>query len=105
MNDANTTSTTKRGIFTDIDPVAIRHPLDQASTDQLKKLRGFDMLVAKYIEFRFESLNYVLNTASDVTVCPKQSQRLTKILSVGFTMLDISEPDILLIPTHIVTAM
>src|SRR5258708_38644887 len=78
MNDANTISTTKRVIFTDIDPVAIRHPLDQIATDQLKKLRGFDILVAKYLEFRFERLNYVLNTACDVKVAPSSCHASTK---------------------------
>jgi len=104
MNDANTTSTTKRVIFTDIDPVAIRHPLDQAATDQLKKLRGFDMLVAKYLEFRFERLNYVLNTACDVKVGPKQLPRLYKMLCEGCTVLDMPEPDLYVSQSPVVNA-
>src|SRR5260370_7036951 len=104
MDDANTISTTKRVIFTDIDPVAILHPLDQIATDQLKKLRGFDILVAKSLEFRFERLNYVLNTACDVKVGPKQLPRLYKMLCEGCTVLDMPEPDLYVSQSPVVNA-
>lgn len=83
-----------RKIFPEIDPIAIQHPLDRMATEQLKKLRGFDLIVAKYIEFRFERLHYVLNTASNVRVSAKQMPSLYKMLQEGCAILDMPEPEL-----------
>jgi Zn-dependent protease with chaperone function len=90
----NTPLLTKRMLFTEIDPSAIRHPLDRLAADQLKKLRGFDTLVAKFIEFRYERLQYVLNTASNVRVSPKQLPSLYSMLRESCAILDMPEPEL-----------
>ncbi len=82
--------------FTDIDPSALQHPLDRMATDQLKKLRGFDTLTAKYIEFGFERVNRILNNASNVKVGPRQIPALYHMLREGCAILDMPEPDLYL---------
>ncbi len=82
--------------FVDIDPSVLQHPLDRAAMEQLKKLRGFDMIVAKYIEFGFERINRVLNNAGNVKVGPKQVPKLYEMLREGCAILDMPEPDLYL---------
>jgi Zn-dependent protease with chaperone function len=50
--------------------------------------------VAKYIEFRYERLQYVLNTASSVKVSPKQMPSLHDMLHEGCSVLDMPEPEL-----------
>ena len=85
---------TQRTRFPDIDPSALQHPLDRMATEQLKKLRGFDTLVAKYIEFGFERVNRILNNASNVKVGPRQMPALYHMLREGCAILDMPEPDL-----------
>ncbi len=80
--------------FTDIDPSALQHPLDRMATDQLKKLRGFDTLTAKYIEFGFERVNRILNNASNVKVGPRQIPALYHMLREGCAILDTKAPSV-----------
>ncbi len=94
MASTNTPPTAKRKIFTEIDPSVIQHPLDRMATEQLKKLRGFDWLVAKYIEFRYERLSYVLNNANNVRVSAKQMPSLHRMLCESCAVLDMPEPEL-----------
>jgi Zn-dependent protease with chaperone function len=87
-------ASTQRTRFTDIDPAALQHPLDRIATDQLKKLRGFDTLTSKYIEFGFERVNRILNNASNVKVGPRQMPALYHMLREGCAILDMPEPDL-----------
>jgi Zn-dependent protease with chaperone function len=96
MSAHNGFSGSKRKIFPDIDPSALQHPLDRMATDQLKKLRGFDILMAKYIELGFERVNRILNNASNVKVGPKQIPILYDMLHEGCQILDMPEPDLYL---------
>lgn len=94
MTSTDRTPITQRTIFTDIDPSALQHPLDRMATDQLKKLRGFDILVAKYLEFGYERVNRVLNNACDVKVGPRQIPSLYNMLHESCAVLDMPEPDL-----------
>ena len=35
----------------DLPPTAFQHPLDRQATENLKKIKGFDWLVGKFIEY------------------------------------------------------
>ena len=96
MTTTDTPPNTQRIIFTDIDPSAFQHPLDRMATDQLKKLRGFDTLVAKYLEFGGERIQRVLNNASNVRVGPRQMPSLHNMLREGCAILQMHEPEIYL---------
>ncbi len=92
MSEHTTAPNRKR--FTEIDASAFQHPLDRQATDQLKKLYGFDTLVAKFLELRYERLLYVVNIASSVRVGPKQFPRLYDMLLEGCLILDLPEPEL-----------
>ncbi len=83
-----------RTILTAIDATAFQHPLDRQATDQLKKLVGFDTLVKKFLELRYERLLYVYNVASSVRVGPKQFPRLYEMLRESCAILDVPEPEL-----------
>lgn len=85
---------TQRKIFKDIDPSAIQHPLDRKATEQLRKLRGFDTVVKKYLEFGYERINRVLNNASNLKVGPRQMPVLHQMLREGCAVLDMPEPEL-----------
>lgn len=94
-NSSNTSlSSTGRVVLSEIDVKAFQHPLDLQATAQLQKVRGFDTLMAKYIEFGFERLNVVLNIASNVKVGPTQMPQLYAMLRECCYVLDMPEPDL-----------
>lgn len=84
---------TPKVALTGIDASAFQHPLDRQATNQLKKIKGFDTFVAKFLELGFERVNYVLNIASNVRVGPKQFPQLYAMLREGCNILDVPEPE------------
>jgi Zn-dependent protease with chaperone function len=104
MTNTNGSTTKERRRFTNIDPSAIRHPLDKLAAEQLQKLRGFDFLVAKYLEFGFERSNRILINANSVKVGPQQIPVLYEMLREGCAILDMPEPDLYVSQTPIVNA-
>jgi Zn-dependent protease with chaperone function len=80
--------------LTGIDASAFQHPLDREATAQLKKLYGFDVLVAKFLELRYERLLYVFNIASNIRVGPHQFPKLYGMLRECCAVLDIPEPEL-----------
>src|SRR5450432_3805910 len=89
-----TDNTATRRRFPGLDAVVFQHPLDREATGQLKKLVGFDTVVAKFIELRYERLMYVINIASSVRVGPKQFPKLDKMLLEGCSILDLPVPEL-----------
>src|SRR5258706_5227127 len=96
--------TTGRVKLTGIDASAFQHPLDRDATLQLKKLRGFDTLVAKFLELRWERLQYVYNIASNVRVSARQFPRLYAMLRLACEILDVPEPEFYVSQTPFVNA-
>jgi Zn-dependent protease with chaperone function len=84
----------KRIVLSGIDGAAFQHPADREATDSLKKLVGFDKVVAKFLELRYERLLYIVNVASSVRVGPKQFPRLYGMLREGCEILDVPEPEL-----------
>ncbi|NVB42912.1 M48 family metallopeptidase [Pseudenhygromyxa sp. WMMC2535] len=68
------------------------HPWDVQATASLKKVPGFDKLVAKVMEYSFERVYYLQNTADNVRVTPKMFPKLHRYLEWGCKILDIDEP-------------
>jgi len=83
---------TTRKTFPGLDSSSFQHPLDREATLQLKKLAGFDAVVAKFIELRYERLMYVFNTASSIQVSDKQFPRVNAMLRESCAILDLPEP-------------
>jgi Zn-dependent protease with chaperone function len=94
MADAALIQPPKRIELKGIDVTAFQHPLDRQATDQLRKLRGFDTFMGKFIEYGFERIEYVLNIASSVRVGPRQLPKLHEMLQQSCAVLDIPEPEL-----------
>ena len=71
----------------------IRHPSDARATDALKKVPGFDKVLAKLLEYGLERLYYVDNLASNLRVTPAMFGRLHKSLTWACKILDVPEPE------------
>ncbi|HEY3057586.1 MAG TPA: M48 family metallopeptidase [Chloroflexota bacterium] len=77
-----------------IDPASFQHPYDRQAVAQLAKLRGFDMVTRKFLEYGFERLQYVLNIASAIRVNANQMPGLHAMLVECCAVLDVSEPEL-----------
>ncbi|MBE7512636.1 MAG: M48 family metallopeptidase [Anaerolineales bacterium] len=93
-----------RVILTGIDGTAFQHPADRDATENLKRLFGFDRLVAKFLELRYERLMYVYNIGSSVRVGERQFPRLNAMLREASAVLDISEPELYVTQSPLVNA-
>jgi Zn-dependent protease with chaperone function len=96
---------TNRIKFEALESAAFQHPLDRQATDNLKKLVGFDLVVAKFLEFGFERMQYVYNIASSVKVGPTQMPKLYAMLQESCAILDMSEPELYVTQFPVVNAM
>ncbi len=94
MAEQESTPNTDRIRFESLDSSAFQHPLDREATRNLKRLVGFDLVVAKLMEFQFERRFYVYNIASSVRVGPKQFPRIYDMLRESCTILDMPEPEL-----------
>ncbi|MBX3085404.1 MAG: M48 family metallopeptidase [Anaerolineae bacterium] len=83
---------TTRKTFPGLDSSVFQHPLDREATLQLRKLAGFDAVVAKFIELRYEKLLYVFNIASSIQVNERQFPRIYAMLKESCAILDLPEP-------------
>ncbi|HQX12460.1 MAG TPA: M48 family metallopeptidase [Thermoflexales bacterium] len=82
-----------RSLLPGIAPAAFQHPLDRQATEQLRKHRSFERLCAKYIEYGYDRLAYVVNIASNVRVGPAQYPKLHALLQECCAILDVPEPE------------
>lgn len=84
----------KRVMLKGVSAAAFQHPLDRQATDKLKKIPGFDKLVAKFIEYGFERVEYVRHVGGAVRVGPKQMPKLHAMLTESCAVLDVAEPEL-----------
>lgn len=73
---------------------AFQHPLDRQATANLKKLKGFDWLVGKFIEYGFERIDYITHIGSGIRVGPRQMALHYGMLRECCDVLDIAEPEL-----------
>jgi Zn-dependent protease with chaperone function len=85
---------TKLMVLHDLDATAFQHPLDRLATENLRKLRGFDVLVSKFIEFGFERMAYYLNVSNSIRVGPRQYPTLYQMLQECCAVLSMPEPEL-----------
>ena len=72
---------------------AFQHPLDRQATDKLKKLKGFDWLVGKFVEYGIERIQYVIHIGSGIRVSPNQMAKHYSMLQECCNILDVPEPE------------
>jgi Zn-dependent protease with chaperone function len=80
--------------LTGLNADAFRHPLDRQATHNLKRVPGFDRVVAKFIEWGVERVEHVQLSASAVRVGPTQLPRVHAMLREACAVLDIPEPEL-----------
>jgi Zn-dependent protease with chaperone function len=73
---------------------AFQHPLDRQATEHLKKIKGFDWLVGKFIEYGFERIDYVIHIGGGIRVGPKQMSKHYEMLLECCNILDVPEPEL-----------
>jgi len=73
---------------------AFQHPLDRQATENLKKIKGFDWLVGKFIEYGFERIDYITHIGGGIRVGPKQMSKHYAMLRECCEILDVPEPEL-----------
>lgn len=94
MPQPTTSSSPARVLLSGIDPSAFQHPTDRQTIQQLKKIRGFDLVVAKFLDLGIERIEYVLNIASSLRVTPRQLPKLYGMLQEACSVLDVPMPEL-----------
>jgi hypothetical protein len=72
---------------------AFQHPLDRQATQHLKKLKGFDWLVGKVIEYGVERIDYINHIGAGIRVGPRQMSMHYAMLREACSVLDVAEPE------------
>lgn len=94
MDNSAITTTLKRAPLTGLPPSAFQHPLDRQATENLKKIKGFDWLVKKYIEYGIERMEYVNHIGGAIRVGPRQMAKHYAMLLECCSILDVPEPEL-----------
>ena len=85
--------TLRRAPLTGLPASAFQHPLDKQATENLKKIKGFDWLVKKVLEYGIERIEYVNNIGGAIRIGPRQMSRHYDMLLECCSILDVPEPE------------
>ena len=80
--------------FPDLRPEDFQHPEDKAATQALSSLPGFDMVVAKLLEYGVERVLYLENVANNVRVTKAMFPSLNRYLGWASRVLGVDEPEL-----------
>ncbi len=94
LNDAALMPRAERIRLKGLPPAAFQHPLDRQATENLKKIKGFDWLVGKFIEYGFERIDYITHIGGGIRVGPKQMSKHYAMLRECCDILDMAEPEL-----------
>jgi len=86
--------TMKRAPLTGLPASVFQHPLDRQATENLKKIKGFDWLVKKVLEYGIERIEYVNHIGGAIRIGPKQMSRNYAMLLECCSILDAPEPEL-----------
>src|SRR5205807_4620152 len=91
FNDAALIPRLARVPLKGLPPTAFQHPLDRQATENLKKIKGFDWLVGKFIEYGVERIDYITHIGSGIRVGPRQMAAHYAMLRECCEILDVAE--------------
>src|SRR6266550_329445 len=94
LNDAALIPTPTRVPLKGLPSSAFQHPLDRQATENLKKIKGFDWLVGKFIEYGFERIDYITHIGSGIRIGPRQMAMHYAMLRECCDVLDVAEPEL-----------
>jgi Zn-dependent protease with chaperone function len=77
---------------------AFAHPLDRSASQALRKLKGFDRVVAKLLEWQGEQAAYVELNACGIRVTKRQLPGLHALLVDACRVLDMTVPELFVKP-------
>jgi Zn-dependent protease with chaperone function len=89
-----TMATAAEGFPTGFDPTLIQHPLDRQAMASLKRVRGFEFFLSKFVDAGVERMEYQLSVASSVRVGPRQLPSLHRHLLAACATLGVPEPEL-----------
>jgi Zn-dependent protease with chaperone function len=72
---------------------AFQHPLDRQAATQLSRIKGFDWLVKKFLEYGLERIEYISHIGGGVRVGPRQMSKHYSMLRECCEILDVPEPE------------
>lgn len=78
--------------FPSINATAFQHPLDIQAINALNKLKGFDLICQKMMEYGYEKVKYIDLVANHVKVSPRQCPKIYEIFRDAVEALGVSEP-------------
>jgi Zn-dependent protease with chaperone function len=84
----------KRVPLKGLPPTAFQHPLDLKATENLRKIKGFDWLTSKFVEYGIERIEYVNHIGGGIRVGPKQYAKHYAMLLECCEALDVPEPEL-----------
>jgi Zn-dependent protease with chaperone function len=76
------------------DPVLVQHPLDRQAIASLRRVRGFEFFLSKFVDAGVERMEYQLSLASSVRVGPRQLPSLYGHLRNACEVLGVPEPEL-----------
>ncbi len=79
--------------FRHLDDETIMHPWDIKASGVLRKVPGLQLVTRKVMEYGFERVYYLENTADNVRVTPDMFPRLHRYLRYGCQILGVEEPE------------
>ncbi|HLZ31243.1 MAG TPA: M48 family metallopeptidase [Chloroflexota bacterium] len=77
-----------------VDPILIQHPFDRQAIASLKRVRGFEFFLSKFVDAGVERMEYQLSVASGVRVGPRQLPSLHGHLRTACAVLGVPEPEL-----------
>jgi len=77
-----------------VDPSLVQHPLDRSAMASLKRVRGFEFFLSKFVDAGVERMDYQLNAASSVRVGPRQLPSVYGHLRSACAVLGVPEPEL-----------
>src|SRR5579859_5695610 len=76
------------------DPMLVQHPLDRQAIASLRRVRGFEFFLSKFVDAGVERMEYQLSLASSVRVGPRQLPSLHGHLRTACAVLGVPEPEL-----------
>ena len=95
MSEAFTSISARRPL-TGLSAAAFQHPSDRQAIEALQKIRGFDYVVGKFVEYGVERVEYIRNMGGSIRVGPRQMSQLYEMLLEACKILDVEEPELYL---------
>jgi len=94
MQEIQRKSTPARVALPHLPAAVFQHPLDKQATENLKKIKGFEWIVEKIIDYGFERIEYIRNIGGAVRIGPGQMPKHYAMLQECCRILDVEEPEL-----------